>query len=162
MSDITPGLIGSDEPKPTLLADLRAELSEQVEHKPLTLKVPNRPGYSVRYSTDIEYRRLQMITKRAQDKGLGGTDLVKWSCSVLATFCESVVRHGEDVLDDGQPVTFASKMLQEAVGTFEAVACIRKFYGEDGDIMAAASTLVTAAGLDRESLEGEETEPDPL
>lgn len=143
----------------TALEALRAELTAETDDDLILLSVPSRKGYAVRFSAKVPYEQYARWTKRAEDRSMpGGVNLLRLAGIVLANTCRGIVRNGEDVVLDGEPVTFTSKALQEMLGSSDAVGTVAVFYGNDGHVISSGTEVINAAGYG-ESIE--QDTPDP-
>src|SRR5262245_15713838 len=108
-----PDLDGVDVEPASDLDLIRAELTADVAAPPVLLDVPGRPGYQVRYSTEIDAERVAGWEKRAKDKTWSsGTNGLRVTCILLASNCLAILRQGVEVRDgDGEPLTFRSPEL---------------------------------------------------
>lgn len=145
-----PDLAGlGDEEVSSDLDDLRAELNADVS--PTTsIPVLGRPGYAVRFRTDFTGRDLDLLRKRAKDRKMSdGIDGVKFASLLLAFTAQGITRAGAELseqLGTTAPVTFTTREFQELMGTTTADTTVRKFYGLEGHVDAAARRLMTEAG----------------
>jgi hypothetical protein len=138
------GDVGQDDSD---LASIEAELAAAVT--PTTIiKVEGRPGWSVRYRTDFTGKDLDGLRKNAKDRRFAdGVDGIKFAALLLALTCQGIRRHGQDLeLDGASPVTFTSPELQSLLGTRDANSTVRKLYGLEGHVDAAARKLMAEAG----------------
>lgn len=151
----------SDEPvaRLTLLDELRAEAQQEARKEPVTYMVATRPGWSVRYDTNIDDQVLGQWRKRAADKTQPeGVNQLKLCLTVLANHAEVFVRNGVDALDEeGQPISFRSQYLIDLLGVGRAVDAVKKWYGADGEILSTAYSVLDAAGYGRDADEGDPT-----
>ena len=132
-------------PAPTSLEDLRAELAAEVATPPTTLAVPTRPGYSVRYSTELPGEILRAWAARTRLKD-GSVDTLRQALTVLTNQCEAILKNGEPIGEGGGDITFANKTFQQLIGATDAPSALRRFYGQDGLIIAHAEAVVEDAG----------------
>lgn len=160
--------LGEDEEvrQATVLDELRAELATPVEDATITLPVANRPGYSVRFAASLDYENeLVKWRKQATTKGRrGNPDTVnefRLAGIVLGHKCQVILRHGDELELDGEPLTFRHPALQELTGTSRAVDCIRAFYGSDGHVIDAADAIVARAGYGGTGAEEVDDDEDP-
>jgi hypothetical protein len=141
----------------TALASLRADFAAETEEDVQTFPVKGRPGYEVRLSTRIPYEDFAAWRKRCEDKSMpGGLNELRFGCIVLANTCRGILRDGEEIVSDGEPLTFASPALHRLLGVERAVDAVRRFYGRDPNVNRAASAVLTAAGWG-----GEDSDADP-
>lgn len=140
---------------------IRAELAAEVEQNDITLEVPGRPGYAVRYATKLSYEQLMGWRKRAVDKAMPlGVDELRLAALVCANQCRAILRHGEEITTDGAPLTFASPQFHELLEVGRSTDAVRQFYGRDFDVAAASNRILDAAGMG-ETAEDAEEGPDP-
>ena len=141
----------------TALDELRSELAAEVATPPLTLAVPGRTDYAVRYSTELAHEQLTAWRKTARDKQAPeGIDELRWASIVLANQAEVVLRKGVEVELDGRPANFQHEGFRGMLGAdLRATAAVRKFYGRDSDVIAAALAVIRAAGY------GDDADADP-
>ncbi len=147
---------------PSALADLESELAAEVPDRSITLDVPGRPGWSVRYSADVSSAELNGWRRAAKDdKAVDGVDAARLACGVLASKCRALVRNGTDVTDDGGPLTFQSAAIKDLYRTQRNVDVVAAFYGghaRDADLEAAARAVLAAAGWGGEASVTDPTE----
>lgn len=139
------------------LDDFRDELLAEIERE-LTLSVPGRESWSVRFSAVIDHRTLNAWRKRSRDpSAVGGVDELRFALTIVAAQARAVLRNGTTVVAGGEPVTFASPALHEVYGVGRTLDCVRAFYGRDADVLAASEAILREAGyageLDREDAE---------
>ncbi len=152
----------------TPLDQLRAEITAPVVAAPITLEVPGRTGYAVRYLTDLDHDQVDMwrrqSTRRAPGKGqTQEINTLKLAELILAHQCEAIIRQGADVVVDDEPLVFASRTMMAITGTSKVRDAVRKFYGRDADVISAGDAVLEAAGyLDTaEEVEGASERLDP-
>lgn len=136
-----------DDVEPSDLSDLRAELNAEVA--PTTvIRVDGRPKYAVQFRTDFTAKDLDSLRKRAKNKRMSdGIDGVKFAALLLAFTCQAIRRDGADLdLGTDKAVTFTTREFQELIGTADADSTVRKFYGLEGHVDAAARRLMAEAG----------------
>lgn len=129
------------------LASLAAELGAELGGDTTEVDVPMRPGWQVRLSTSIAYEELASWRKRAGDRSMpGGVNELRLACIMLGNQGRAILRDGQPVTAEGEPLTFRSPELQRMLGVDRAVDAVRKFYGRDGHVTKAARELLAAAG----------------
>lgn len=127
---------------------LRAELAGERPPLEVTLDVPAREGYAVRYSTDIAYEEVKAWRKRSADKSNpSGFDELKFAGIVLAVKCLAVLRRGEEVDLDGEVLTFRHPEFLGLFGATRAADGVAAFYVRDGHVTATANRLLDEAGF---------------
>lgn len=144
----------------TALEELKAELAEPPADTTITLAVPARPKYSVRFNWSLaaDFDVVEAWWKKGRRGSKQGVDIAKVMAIVAAATCETIVRDGVDVEAGGDPVTFATTAFQELLATNDrpiagAVDCVRVFYGSDGHVIAAGQAILSAAGYGEEMFE---------
>lgn len=132
---------------------LRAELAQEVPEELLTLDVPTRADTAVRFDTEVEWEELVAWRKRASSKANRsaanpeGVDLMRLAAIVVANTAVAIVHKGTEVTGtNGEVLTFAHPELLAMLGVERAVDAVRKFYGRDGHVQAAAGRVIDAAG----------------
>lgn len=135
------------EPAGSVLDLLRADLQREVEDDLVTLPVPGRPAYMVRYSAKVPYDRFSAWLKRSEDKSvIGGINLLRFGGIVLANCCRGILRDGEEITAADGPLTFTSKALWEILGVSDAVGAVNAFYGNDAHVIASGTEVIATAG----------------
>ncbi|MDQ6947017.1 MAG: hypothetical protein M3256_12315 [Actinomycetota bacterium] len=138
------------------LQRLERDMATEIVKPPVTVPVPSRPGYSVRFRSDVameDRERWERIVQRQT----GDTPELAVKASALtaqlmvADTCEAILIDGVVVTDDqGKPVTFKSPWLwgvlkvgpRKPGGKLDVTDVVRKFYGYDGDIESVALKLI--------------------
>lgn len=143
------------------LDSLREEISRDVAAKTVTLTVPTRPGWAVRYRCDVEAGELGRWQKAAKDSTQPDRlDSLKVAMTILANQCDALIKDGEaltDDDDDGEPVTFRSEVFLEMFGVGRAIDGVKQWYAVDGHIIAASTEVLVESGYGDEA----EREEDP-
>lgn len=131
---------------PPPLEVLRAELETTADTPPLTLQVPTRPGYSVRFRTTIDPDEITAWRKRARDKkSPDGVDPFKLAALVAVNCAEVVIRQGVELEgQDGQPYNFRHPELLGFLQEGRAAHAAAKFFG--GAALLNATDAVLEAG----------------
>lgn len=132
----------------TPLEHLRGELADETDDE-VTLEVPRRAGWSVRYGTDFSYEQLTAWQKGARDRtSASGLNDLRYACIVLANTCRGILRRGEDLTDGGEPLVFRNKVLWGLVTPVadRTVDAVQRFYGRDAHVIAAAKRVLIEAG----------------
>lgn len=150
MSDFTDHRVGRADPDlesngETSLLDLLKDISAPVEPDPILLPVRTRDGYAVRYSLVIDADRLKIWNRQATSQGK--TDEIKFASIVLANLCVGLVKNGVDLVDNGDPVTFAHPFIWNSYGVDNVAAAVRKFYGLDTYLASTCNSLLGEAGV---------------
>lgn len=158
----------------TALDELREELADEIV-EPITIRVPGRPKWGVRFNPDIEGPVLGRWAKRAKDKTQAGElDTLKLACTTLASQCVAIVKvddawspgmpfierveHETDVVDDdGETLRFTSPALHAMLGVGRPIDAVPAFYSLDGYVMSVWLELIEAAGYGDEVPDGDPT-----
>ncbi len=150
----------AEESPSTVLDAIKADLKESVKNEPITLSVPKREKWTIRYDTNVNADMMARWRKASRDKSMAdGFDGMKYACLILANQCEVAMFNGQIAADEGgQELNFRNAKFLEMIGAVRAIDGVRKFYGVDGDILRAVEAILTAAGYDSE---GQEAEADP-
>lgn len=122
-----------------LRGEILAELNRTVDHEDVVFAVRTRPGWSVRYSTDIDADLVDEWTKNSRtDEGIS---VFRLALHTLAGQCRGFVRSGEQI-----PLTFASPEMLEVYGALLAPECVRAFYGDDTLVTSTYTSLLNETG----------------
>lgn len=131
----------------TELEQLGVELSQKIDIPIVTLPVQTRPGYAVRFSTDLSQADLDAFRKKARDKRRqDGIASERFASLILASKAVAIVRGGREVTSDGEPVTFRSRELLQILHAASATDAVAKLYGADAAVDATARSLLSEAG----------------
>lgn len=132
---------------PSVLGGLLDELGEALAAEAVTFSVEARPGWDVRYGTEVPYEQFAQWQTAAADPAMpGGLNELQLMCTALAACCQALQVKGEDVTEDGLPVTFATPGLHRRLGVARPGDAVRKLYRFDGHVIAAGRALLQAAG----------------
>jgi len=144
-------------PAPTVLDAIKADLQAAVKNDPITLSVPKRERWTIRYNANVSADMMARWRKAARDKTMAdGFDGMKYACLILANQCEVAMFDGQIATDDlGNELNFRNMKFLEMIGAARAIDAVRKFYGVDGDILRAVEAILVAAGYDSEEQEAE-------
>lgn len=148
------------------LEGLRQALATPVETEPKVLRVPSRPGVTIRCHTHMTQEERKAWQKRATKKkrGLGGeneVDEMHFAMLVIANTCEAVLFNGVEAHDaEGTPLSFRHKQLWDMVGATDGPSCIRRLFGVDAHILLASGEVLLASGFDDDL--GAESDPTAL
>lgn len=145
------------------LDDLKAELHADVTATEV-LAVDGRPRYSVRFRTDFTGKDLDLCRQLSRDKSYEDKlDGVKFGALLLAKTCVHILRDGQVLELGGKVATltepeFMDLMLRpDERGPLKAVDVVRRFYGLDGHVDAAARKLLEVAGWGDEARKADPT-----
>jgi hypothetical protein len=130
----------------TELDELRAELASDVTAT-TTLPVPGRPRYAATFRLDFTGKDLDTYRKRSKDKTYAdGVDGIRFAAILLAATNTVILRDGAPLELGGTPQTFRERDLLDLLGVDRAADGVRKLYGLDGAVDAAARAVLEAAG----------------
>lgn len=144
--------------QPSELDLIAAELAEELPAEPITLAVPGRPGWEVRFSTDVSAPALAAWQTRSKDPSWpDGVDQLKLAGIVIANQALDVIRNGKPT-----GYTFRDKRFISALGAIQARDAVRKVYGgRDSAIVQTAERVLVAAGHLGAVTESEAEDPTP-
>jgi len=151
-SDITVGTPKAPESsaaqdEPTLLSALKSTLSRKVAREDILLEVPERPQMIIRYSPNITQHQIKQWRRNSGDGRKEGLDGVRFSCHVLANTCTGILLDGQEVTENGVPMTFNHDTVMQMLGVGKVFDCVREVYGLDPHVEAAAIAVLDAAGF---------------
>lgn len=107
-------------PMPGPLDLLSAELDAVVPVPSIIVAVDSRPGWAVRYRTNVSWPELQAWRKRARQGKQIDDQLL--SRLILANTCLGFLKDGVDVVDDtGEALTFGSVARRQDITVADAV-----------------------------------------
>lgn len=143
------------------LEGLRAALSAPVESPPITIRVPGRPGVTIRCHTRMsqeERKAWQARSKAKKRRGAGAdeVDEMLFAQLVIANTCEAIAFNGTDAHDEeGTPLNFRHRQVWDMVGASDAPTAIRLLFGVDAHVLLASGEVLLASGFDDELNDGE-------
>lgn len=142
------------------LEALREEIAKEAKRKPIELGTEERPGFAVRYSTDITMERLSAWQKASKDTSYeGGVDPMRLASICLANCCDALL-YGNAVIEDaGERVTFRSRSFHEQAGVVDPLQAVEWWYGSDGVILVTFGKVMEAAGFDENTVTRDPTQP---
>lgn len=138
----------------SVLEGLRDALSAPVVTEPVTLRVPGRPGVTIRCHTRMSQEERtawrKRSTKRSRRPGKEEeVDEMGFACLVIANTCEAVSFEGIDAADsEGTPLTFRHAQLWQMVGSSDPASAIRKLFGVDAHVLIASGEVLLESGFD--------------
>jgi hypothetical protein len=141
-----------------IAADLKAELKADS----IVLPVETRPGYSLRFDTDIPYEALEKWRKAAKDrKASNGVDVSRLAALVIANKCIAILKDGRVLTDgDGDPLTFGSDEIRAMYDVLRAADAVKIMIGRDARMQAISDAVIGAAGWGDEVSEVDPTAAD--
>lgn len=145
------------------LEGLRGALAAPVITEPVTLRVPSRPGVTIRCHTGMsqEDRKAWQNRSKKKVRGIGKepeVDEMKFACLVIANTCEAVSFNGVDAHDsEDTPLNFRHRQLWDMVGARDPEAAIRALFGVDAHVLLASGEILMSSGFDDDLTE--DTDP---
>lgn len=122
--------------------EIRREIAQR-QQRTVEVVHPEVPAYTVIYRVPTDKTEVDELARRATAAKNGGN----FDASLLAACCERIFRFGELVADDdGSPLTFRDRKLQEWLDVTSARDAARKLYGSDGYVTSIARRLADEAG----------------
>lgn len=135
---------GAASPLEELVADLTENAEDGAGEVPIA--VPTRRAIVIVQHDNITGRQIEEW--RRQSKTRGSVDPIKFAAIILARTSVRLERNGEPVQDPntGELATLRSEWLWNLYGAPGAVEAIRRLFGKDGYVNAAAAEVMAAAG----------------
>lgn len=131
-----------------VLEQLVAVITKKVSRPDVFITVPERPGVTLLISPNISQQQIKAWQKNSGAESKSGLDATKFACQVIGHTTKGIYLNGEEVLENGKSIGFASpsilKMTQAARALPDAVI---KFFGLDPHVESAALTIIDAAGF---------------
>lgn len=134
---------------------LVAALDAEVPVPFVTVKVTDRPGWAVKYRTNVAWAELQAWRKRA----LVGKriDAALLSRLILANTCLGFVKDGDDAVDDqGRPITFGTIAQQRETTVADAVLV---WLVTDGAVSGTSDLVYARSGYAMPDPEDDDEDP---
>ena len=164
MSDLSFDTTSEDEdtPKPIgdavggVLAALSAELDAEVPVPSITVPVDARPGWGVKYRTNIAWSELQSWRKRSTTGKR--VDVAMLSRLILAHACLGFVKDGADAVDgSGEPVTFGTVAKERNITVADAV---KLWLTTDGAVSGTSDLVYERSGYQMPDIDDEDPTED--
>ena len=135
--------------EPSLLDKLKAKIEAEVKRKDIFINVPERPGVSLRISPNISQGQVRKWRREAGEETKNGMDATKFATYVIGHTTEGILLNDEEVKDDaGYSLGFASDEILSMTQTSRPIPdAVRKFFGLDPHVEAAALAILDAAGF---------------
>ena len=127
--------------------EIRREIATR-QQRTVEITHPEVLQYRITYRVPTDRSEVAAIFKRAEmnKKEAGLAD-----AAVLALCCLEIKRNGVTVVDDeGNPLTFRDKQLQDWVGAASSRDAARALYGSDGYVTTVAGRLLEEAGYGKD------------
>lgn len=142
------------------LEALRQQIEKEAQRAPIVLGTEERPGFAVRYTTDISMERLTAWQKASKDSTFeGGIDPIRLASICLANCCDAILHKDAVVTSEDGPVKFASRALLDMIGAGDALEAVQHWYGSDGIILVTFGKVMEAAGYDEDAVTRDPTRP---
>lgn len=151
-----------DAPKPIgdsvgdVLAALSAELDAEVPVPSITVPVDARPGWGVKYRTNIAWSELQSWRKRSTTGKR--VDVSMLSRLILGHACLGFVKDGDDAVDgSGEPVTFGTVAKERNITVTDAV---KLWLVTDGAVSGTSDLVYERSGYQMPDIDDEDPTED--
>lgn len=146
-------------PDETILDQLKDVISKKVSRPEILIDVPERPGVKLRISPNISQNQLRAWQRNCGSESKTGLDGVKFACTVIGQTTRGIILNGNEVLENGKPLGFASPSVLEMTGATRAIPdCVQSFFGLDPHLESAALAIIDAAGYG-DTIEAEKENP---
>jgi hypothetical protein len=130
-----------------VLEQLTAVIAKKVTRPDIFINVPERPGVTLLISPNITQQQIKAWQKNAGSESKTGLDAVKFACQVIGHTVRGVYLNGEEVLENGKSLGFASPAILKMTGATRALPdAVQKFFGLDPHLESAALAIIDAAG----------------
>ena len=130
-----------------VLDQLKALVSKKVQRPEIFLTVPERPGVQLLISPNITQQQIKAWQKNSGLDSKNGIDATRFACQVIGHTPRGVYLNGEEVLEEGKSLGFASPAVLKMTGATRALPdAVVAFFGLDPHVEAAALAIIDAAG----------------
>ncbi|MCU1588781.1 MAG: hypothetical protein JWP11_37 [Frankiales bacterium] len=132
------------------LEQLRLELTAELDLDDVTLPVPLRPSFQVRYRLVVDAHEMQPWRRDAYDPTcLEGIDQTKLALLGLAALNTGLFLDGRLVLDDeaGAPLTIGSPSILAMLKVSTAPEAVLALYGLSAHVTASWSSVLAESGF---------------
>jgi hypothetical protein len=144
LSKPAPSFDGADE---NVLDALKAVISKKVQRNEIFINVPERPGVTLLISPNITQNQIKAWQKNSGSESKNGIDATKFACQVIGHTTKGIFLNGEEVLEDGKSLGFASPSVLKMTGAARALPDgVQMFFGLDPHVESAALAIIDAAG----------------
>lgn len=134
-------------PDDNVLGQLKNVIAKKVKRKPVFLNVPERPGVQILISPNITQNQIKAWQKNCGSETKNGIDATKFACTVIGHTTIGIYLNGDEVLEDGKSLGFASPAVLEMTQTKRAIPdAIQAFFGLDPHVESAALAIIDASG----------------
>lgn len=142
---------------PSVLDELRDEVSNEVDTPNVIKVVPMRPNVELIFSTNMEFDILRRFTRSATNMKTREQDTLKVAIAVISHLNVGIRIKGNDVHDEsGSAMTIASREFRAMMGAANTQETIKRLFGKEGHIMTMGQELTEACGY------GDDEASDPL
>lgn len=147
---------GTATPVDGVLAALSAELDAEVPVPTVTVPVDARPGWGVKYRTNIAWSELQSWRKRSMTGKR--VDAALLSRLILGHACVGFVKDGADAVDgSGEPVTFGTVARERNITVADAV---KLWLATDGAVSGTSDLVYERSGYQMPDVDDEDPTED--
>lgn len=129
----------------SLMDQLASEFDTPLPSETLRIRVPRREQFVVVFDARIGYEQLKSMEARSKDAD-GKIDDLRGAVMVLASQNTAIELRGEQLMEDGKAVTFRSKSFVGSTGELDQIEALRKFFGDDADLLNAAALITDVSG----------------
>jgi hypothetical protein len=130
-----------------VLGQLTAVIAKKVSRPDIFINVPERPGVTLLISPNITQQQIKAWQKNAGSESKSGLDAIRFACQVIGHTTKGIYLNGEEVLEDGKSLGFASPAVLKMTGATRALPdAVQKFFGLDPHLESAALAIIDAAG----------------
>jgi len=130
-----------------VLGQLTAVIAKKVSRPDIFINVPERPGVTLLISPNITQQQIKAWQKNAGSESKSGLDAIRFACQVIGHTTKGIYLNGDEVLEDGKSLGFASPAVLKMTGATRALPdAVQKFFGLDPHLESAALAIIDAAG----------------
>lgn len=130
-----------------VLDQLKAVVSKKVERAEIFINVPERIGVQLLISPNITQQQIKAWQKNSGVDSKTGIDATRFACQVIGHTTRGIFLNGEEVLEEGKSLGFASPAVLKMTSTSRALPdAVVAFFGLDPHVEAAALAIIDAAG----------------
>lgn len=130
-----------------VLEQLTKVIAKKVTRPDIFINVPERPGVTLLVSPNITQQQIKAWQKNAGSDSKNGLDAIRFACQVIGHSMRGVFLNGEEVLEGGKSLGFASPAVLKMTGATRALPdAVQKFFGLDPHLESAALAIIDAAG----------------
>lgn len=131
-----------------VLDQLVAVISKKVSRPDVFITVPERNGVTLLISPNISQQQIKAWQKNSGADSKSGLDATRFACQVIGHTTKGIFLNGEEVLENGKSIGFASPSILKMTGAARALPdAVIKFFGLDPHVESAALTIIDAAGF---------------